>query len=300
MVSRLLNTLSPVHKAMLFAFIGYAAFAFSDVAVKILSDRYAIYQILCIAFLLAALLLTVFDLVQKKNKMAVKARFKSPLIKLHILRGFLNFAVGLLFVTGLASLQMATVYTLIFTVPFYAVLITAFLYGEKMMPHRWFTIALGFVGILIVVRPSPAAGIDPVMFAPLLAAVFAALLFTLSKSMQTESDFKMGFYPSFIAGILCFPLMIYKGFTSLAFGDLPLFLISGIGINFGIILVSKAYAQAPSACVAPFHYSQILWGLLFGYFVFHEIPDYITFIGASVVIGSGLFLLRAEGKQNHA
>ena len=144
-------------------------------------------------------------------------------------------------------------------------------------------------------RPS-TAGIDWIMLAPLGASIFAALLFISTKSLTEESDFKLGFYPSFIAGVLCIPLMFYFGFKMPTLNHLIYYIISGIGINIGIILVSKAYAGAPSATIAPFHYSQILWGVCFGYFVFNDLPDLMTWIGTGIIIISGLYLIFFEHK----
>ena len=295
MVKDFFSTLSSAHKGMMYSLIGYTGFAMSDVSVKILGARYSIYQILSIDFLLAAALLCfVYPLIIKeKTPLTLSARLKTTTLKLHILRGVCNFGVGILFVMGLIALPMATVYTLIFTTPFYAVIITALIYKEKMALYRWGAIAAGFAGILIVVRPT-IAGVDLIMLAPLAASLFGALLFVMAKSMRGETDFTMGFYPSFIAGLLCVPLAVYHGFVIPPADDLVFFLISAVGINVGIILVSKAYAVAASAVVAPFHYSQILWGVLFGYFVFSELPDLYTFIGAGVIISSGLYLVFKE------
>lgn len=296
MFSGFLNTLSPVHKGMLFSFVGYAGYAWSDIAIKYLAKTYQIYEIITIDMLLAtALLLCVYPYTHN-DKTPLKDRFKTPMLKFHILRGILNFIVAILFVTALVKLPMAMVYTLVFTTPFCAVIITTILYKEKMRLYRWISIVIGFIGVLVVVRPS-VSGIDPIIIAPLATSIFAALMFVVTKSMTGENDFKMGIYPSLIAGVMCIPLAVHHGFVMPAPADFIYFLISGIGINIGIIFVSKAYAIAPSASVSPFHYSQILWGLSFGYLVFAEIPDYFTLLGAVIIIGSGLFLVWHERKH---
>lgn len=297
MFSGFLNTLSPIHKGMLFSTIGYAGYAWSDAAIKYLAKTYPIYEIIAIDLLLASLLLVFIYPFTHKDRTPLKERLKTPLLKLHVLRGVLNFIIALLFLAALVRLPLATVYTLVFTTPFCAVIITAILYKEKMRLYRWISIITGFIGILIVVRPS-IAGIDPIMLAPLAASVFAALMFVVTKSMKQESDFTLGFYPSLIAGLLCVPLAFYYGVKMPAPSDLIFFLISGIGINMGVVFVSRAYTIAPSASVSPFHYSQILWGLAFGCLIFSEMPDYYTLLGAVIIIGSGLFLVSRERKTD--
>ncbi len=291
------KALSPTYKGIILALIGYSGFAISDTPAKILTASYPTVQITCYIMLTAALMLLAFS-----PLLGGISRPGKGSVKFHILRGVMNFLVSILVVEAFAHLPLASVYPIIFAKPFIAALLAIPFYKEIVTRPRWIAIALGFTGVLIAMRPS-AAGIDPALLLPLGSATCSAIMWITSRSLQGENTFSIGFYPVAVTFLCTLPFVAWEpGLThSLpAMEHVPLFLICGAGVSTGVIGLSLAFRAAPSAAVSPFHYTQMIWGLGFGYFIFGDIPDGLTMLGAVIIISSGLFLIFAQRPRKKA
>lgn len=284
------STLSPIQKGMIFALAGYTGFAWSDATVKFLTGGYPVFQIIFTIMAFSAL----YMLILKRWTDTPRAPLRRKQFAVHILRGVTNISISLLFVASLSKLPLATVYTFIFAKPFFAALMTMALYGEHVTIRRWIVIAAGFAGIMVAMRPGTES-FDTLLFYPLLAAVFSALMFVVSKSLEGESVFRLAFFPSAFTALLCLPLAVPE-FIVPNLMDIPLFMLSAFGITVGIIGLTLGYRTAPSSAVSPFHYTQMIWGLIFGVLIFGDIPDIWTMAGAAIIIASGLFLIWGERK----
>lgn len=286
------TTLTQIQKAMILAVIGYSGFAVSDAAVKWLTQTYPVFQSIVIIKLFAAgYLLLLSPWIGHKESV-----FKIESKKIHILRIMLNFLVSVMVVFSFSHMPLPSFYALVFVLPFFAILLSVWLYGEKLKWNRSVAILVGFAGVLVVIRPGVSI-LNPWMILPVASALLAALLFIVSRSLESESIFSLGFYPAFGTGLLCIPFALSGPVLIPELSDLPLFMISGAGIFTGLICVSLAFRMGPGASVSPFHYTQIIWGILFGYFIFGEFPDLLTFIGAGIIILSGLYLVQSERKS---
>lgn len=279
-------------KGMLLALLGYTAFAISDLCVKILNEDYSTIQIVMIIMFACSMLLLALSPIIKNDK----PLFKTKHLKLHIFRGVMNVIIALLFLTALSKLTLANAYTIVFAKPFFAVILGMIFYAEKPTLKRWIVIAVGFIGVLIAMQPS--SGFEPMMLAPLFAAVFAALMFIVSKSLKGDSIFQLGFYPAIISAFLCFPIVMWNGFTPIQLPHIPFFALSSACISVGMIAVSRGYGMGESGVVGPIHYTQIIWGILFGFLIFGDVPNIMTLIGASVIIASGLYLVWDQRKKS--
>lgn len=285
------NRLNTSHKGMVFALAGYSGFAISDASAKFLTASLPIIHIVAFIVLCACMFL------------ALAAPFiggfrkpKPGLLKFHILRGVMNFMVSVLIVTAFSKLPLASAYTIVFAKPFLVALLAIPLYGQKVQPRHWAVIAAGFTGVVIAMRPS-LAGIDPAMLLALGAACCSALMWVTARSLQEETPFALGFYPALCTAVLCLPFVL-GDFRFPALGQLPFIMICGAGISCGIVCLSLAYRAAPSsAAIAPFHYSQMIWGGLLGYLIFGDVPSSHTLIGAFIIIASGLYLILSERKN---
>lgn len=284
------QSLSPVYKGITLALIGYSGFAISDASAKFLTGGYAPLTI--ISFIMVAawvILLLISPMLGGITRPARAA------MKFHALRTVMNFCVSILIVYAFASMPLTTAYAIVFAMPFIAALLAIPLYKERVTRSRWVAIGLGFCGVLVAMRPS-ADGIDLNLLLPFGAAICAAVMWISARSLQGESIFSMGFYPVFGSWLLSLPFIAFD-FQLPALSDIPFFLICGFGICAGVIGLSLAFRSAPSAAVSPFHYTQMIWGLVFGYFIFNDVPDMPTMIGGCIIIASGLFLIFSERKK---
>lgn len=301
------NHLTNTHKGMLLALFGYTAFSFSDTSVKWLSEQgYSIYQIIAVDTAIGAALMLAFAPMLG----GLASLRDGGNARIHGLRVGLNTAINISIVYCFSIMPIASVYTAIFTLPFLAAMIAMPLYGEKIGLHRWVSIVIGFSGVLIAFQPWQAGTNLWLMTLPLGTTALIAFMFLVVRSLKGSSLLAMGFYPVFGSCLLIAPLafmdfshlsldhipvnMIPTGLQAISLEHLHAFLLSGLLMSTGLICVSLAFQKTDSAAVTPIVYTEIIWAILFGAWIFGDYPDQWMLIGAAVIIVSGLYLIRSE------
>lgn len=292
MFTPLLSRLSSAtHLGMFLAFIGYTGFSFSDVFVKTLAARgYNIFQIITIDSLIACGVLLLLA-----RRMGGLASLKDPAnTKIHVLRGLFNTAVNVLLVYCLSIMPIATIYTAVFAKPLLAAMIAIPLYGERVGLNRAASIAIGLIGVLIAFQPWQN-GLEQAAYFPLLmlTTLCISLSFLLARSLKGSSILAMAFYPIAGSVILTAPMMALN-FKMPAIADLPLFLGSGVFVALAVTCVSHAFRTTDSAAVSPLMYTQMIWAILFGVWMFGDLPDPMMLAGAALIILSGIYLVYSE------
>jgi drug/metabolite transporter (DMT)-like permease len=281
--------LSPKEKGMILAFLGYTAFSFSDTFGKFLSADYSVYQITGTNYAVACLVLLAFS----RYLGGFKGFFDKHNLALQTVRGVLNFAISLQVVYSISLLPLSSVYTMIFAMPFFAILISVFFFKDKVAPSQIMLMAAGFSGVLIAFRPWENE-INITLISPLICSVFIAVMFSLAKILKDNiTVFALGFTPLLVAFLINLPFMI-GNFQFPDLHTLPLFLGSGLCVCCGIVMVSLAFRTVASAIAAPFLYIEMIWGLLLGYMIFGDKPDLWMMAGAAVIMGCGYILVRRE------
>lgn len=286
-------SLSPKDKkGIAFASTGFSLFAIGDMMIKLLADSG--FGPPEIAFFLQLFFLPMLLLVSPWIG-GIRAALRTDKLGLHIIRAFCGVLIFFMMITGFKQLGLALSYTLIFVGPFFAALLSSIFLKEKVGKYRWLSMAGGFIGILVVLRP----GIEQLHPAEL-GVLFAALLFSISviisrKIGEDEPLLAFSLFGSVISlqvyGILTFwdgEAMIPKGGQWVMFSLIAAFHVAGS------LMTSRAFSMAESALVAPFHYVQLLWGTMFGVLIFSTVPDMWTGLGALLIVMSGLFLIYRE------
>lgn len=296
--------LTDKQKGMLCAFLGYTSFGFSDTCAKWASSDYSVFQINASNYLVATLVLLLlapllggFASVKDKDT-----------LKLQVLRGVLNFSGSILVMYSLSIMPMATVYTMIFVMPFFAVLFALPLYKEKIHLDRMVVLGVGFLGIIVAFQPW-VNGFDFTLIFPLTAAAFIALMFITARGLKPETTlFALGITPLVIGFIItvCVALLVQNvpavaeiinisaDFKVPELWHLPILIMNGAFVCGGIVLVSQAYRMVSADLASPFIYSEMIWALLFGYLVFSDVPDAMMLLGAAIIIGGGYYLVKNE------
>jgi drug/metabolite transporter (DMT)-like permease len=294
---------------MLLGLGGYTAFAFSDTAVKYIAPHYPALQVMCIQTALAGALLILCSRFLG-GWQGWSTRHELPI---HIMRAVMNVGCSLLVFTSFIMLSLANVYAMIFAKPFFAALIAIFIYKELVSARRWAAIFTGFFGVLVILQPS-AATLKVEMLLPLCAAFLVAIMFVSARSLKSCSPFILAFYPVFgtflctlpfvlIFGMPDFRIFITTGelelvsFKPIPLEHAPFFFLVALLSGTGILCVSLAFRIAQTATVAPFLYTEMIWGILFGYLIFSDIPDIWMLIGTAIIIASGLYLIFNEGQR---
>ncbi|MDG1432224.1 MAG: DMT family transporter [Paracoccaceae bacterium] len=286
-----------------------AAFFFSvnDMAIKVLSDGYALHQVVLIRsvigmalWMLIALPFTGWQVVKTKRPM------------MHFARGFCVVFANMSFFLGLAVLPLAEAVSIFFISPLIITVFSVVFLGEKVGPWRWGAVAIGLAGVLVIVNPSGAKFQIATML-PLIAATSYAILHILTRKIgKTESAATMLFYIqlTFImtSGAIGLALgdgrfsgnadpsleFLTRSWTVPDMADWWIFMTIGVGSAAGGYLISQAYRLSEAAFAAPFEYLAMPLAILWGVLVFGEWPDMNSWVGMALIIGSGLVLLWRE------
>lgn len=197
------------------------------------------------------------------------------------------------------ELPLADAYALIFAVPMVVTALSVPMLGEKVGWRRWSAVVVGFIGVLIVLRPG-LAELKIGHVAALSSALFFALSLVLVRKMgKDESSGGLIFWMVVALLAVSAPAMP-EVYVPMSWSDLGLMAVLGLLSGAGHLMLIRAFRLAPSAIVAPFHYSQMIWGVIFGLFLFGDIPDVWVISGSAVIIGSGLYILWRETVRGRA
>ncbi|MBB3021490.1 drug/metabolite transporter (DMT)-like permease [Microvirga lupini] len=215
-------------------------------------------------------------------------------LPLQLLRSFLLLASTFCNFLALKYLQLVETQSIIFATPLLVALLAAPMLGERIGWQRLTAIAVGFVGILVITRPGLGT-MHPAALLSLAGSVAYAFYNIVTKMLASSDSVATTTLYSSVAGIV-FLTPVLPWVWSTPSSPLVWFLLASTGFygGFGHWLLVLAHARAPAAILAPFIYSQIIWMLALGYIVFGDWPDSWTFVGAGIVIASGLYLLSRE------
>ncbi len=167
--------------------------------------------------------------------------------------------------------------------------------------HRWSAIAIGFIGVLVVLRPG-LIPLEPASLAAVVAAFFYTIYIICTRKLgNDEPMINMVLFPIISDMLFLIPVILFMGnWQPPALEHLPLFALAGLFYLGGMYWSSLGYASGDSSLVAPIQYSQILWGIILGLIFFDEIPDRWTLAGAAIIVSSGLYIIYREHKRGSA
>lgn len=207
----------------------------------------------------------------------------------HLARAAVGTGAMLCFFFALAKLELAEVVTLAFASPLFAAALSVPILGEKVGVRRLTAILVGFVGVVIIVRPGSEV-FSPYAILPIAASFCFALGMVLARRMSdTESSVSIVFYTS-VAALIVGAVGSTGVWITPQPGDWPVLVALGVLGGVGQYLMTSAFRFAAAAIIAPFEYSAMLWAVLFGALFWGEMPDAMTFAGGALVAAAGLFI----------
>ena len=279
--------MSKNHLGAVYMILSVLFFSFMDILIKV-TDEYDVGQIMFFRALFG--LIPIFFLIPK-NRM--KNFYKTKNIKLHFFRSFFGaIAMAAIFI-GLRNLQLAEVTALAFSGPLWVVLFSMFFLSEKIRLKRWIAVGLGFIGVVIISKP----GLDNLNFYYIYPIIFCLGLsyvaIAIRKLSSTEPVWLISFFFSFSIMLLSF-LSFYQNWILPSLIDL--FLLSLIGILGGLanLWLSQSYKLSEVSLVTPLKYLALVFAIIFGYFIWDEVPTFKTLLGAGLVILSSFIIFRRE------
>ncbi|NNG04119.1 MAG: DMT family transporter [Inquilinus sp.] len=213
---------------------------------------------------------------------------------LQIVRGGLAASSATLFIVAVSFVPLADAVAVSFVAPFIVTVFGALVLREPVGLRRWAAVTIGFIGTLIVIRPGLGV-IHPAVALVLLAATLFALRQILSRVLSgTDRTATTVAYTALVGSLmLTVPLpFVWRWPTT----TLEVALLAGIAVLAALaeLLVIKALEVAQAVVVAPVHYTLLIWGTMYGYLVFSQLPDLWTWAGALIIVATGLYTLHRE------
>jgi drug/metabolite transporter (DMT)-like permease len=269
--------------------VSVALFALMDAGLKTLSAHYPPFQVAAMRGLSSLPLVLGWALASAGAGALLRVRWP-----LHLVRGVLGIVMMASFVYALKRLPLSTAYSIFFVAPLLITALSVPLLGEHVGPRRWTAIAVGLLGVLVVLRPTGEGVLTLAGLAVLVAAfgyaVSAILVRVLARTDSTQATtFWLLALMALGAGLLAWP------------GWVPLrgehaAIIAGIGIAgaLGQYTITEAFRSGEASLVAPLEYSALVWGVLLDLSLWGVLPDGLTWLGAAIIVGSGLYLIRRE------
>lgn len=263
----------------------------SDATTKWLGAAYPAGQIICFRAVFSLLpILIMVALHGGKRSLRIVDR------KGQAWRAF-YFAVGTsLIAISMIVLPIADAAAILYAGPLIITALAVPLLKEQVGWRRWTAIAVGFGGIIIMLRPTPSA-IQWLGFLPLAAAFCSSMRDIYARHLATTETANSMMFWSAIATVILGGISLPFAWATPVPIDWGLLAISGILIGVAHYLMIEAYRVSEAATVAPFKYSGIIWAVLFGYFVWGDIPDAFILTGGALVIASGLYILHRETQR---
>ena len=176
------------------------------------------------------------------------------------------------------------------------VALSAIILKEKVSVKTWIAIFIGFVGVLIILRPTSSI-FDPKALIPLFAAFVLGLYQVITKKVSKHDSNETSLFFTSIIGLLVMSLLAFNFWRPIDYSLYPMFLGIGIFFSLGLYLQIIALSKARASIIQPFHYTLIFWAIIFGYIFYNDIPDMFTVIGAIIITCSGIFVLNQSSKN---
>jgi drug/metabolite transporter (DMT)-like permease len=269
--------------------IATALFSLMDAGMKLLAPHYPAMQVTALRSLGSLPLVYVYVLWRGNLRALLRVRWP-----LHLLRGAISIVMLAMFVFGLQKLPLTETYAIFFVAPLLITALSAPLLGERIDAARWWAIAAGLTGVLVVLRPTAAGMLTLGGLAVLLAAggyaVSAIAIRIISRTDSMES--LMFWLISMLA--VGSALLAWPQWVTIRPQDF--WVVAGVGVTgfCGQFGVTYAFRHGEASVVAPFEYTALLWGIMLDRLLWQTTPDRVTLLGSAIIIGSGLYLVRRE------
>jgi drug/metabolite transporter (DMT)-like permease len=290
--------------------LGVMLFSTQDAIIKAISHDHAVtlaMTIRCIISLPLLLVMVHFE--------CGLAKLRSPLVPALILRGCILLVAYTTYYMGLPALPLAEAIALFFAAPIIVTILSVPMLGEKVSGFSWAAIALGFIGVLVILQPGTALFNPAALFSLVSAATYALAMIFARKLGVSESATVMAFYQNavYLIGALLIAAFFaaagidHLGHPSLDFlvrawawpnnHDLFLMAICGVIAAVAMSLLTNAYRMADANLVTVFEYTGMFWAPLWGFLFFGEIPRWTTVTGLGLILIAGLISVKLATAQ---
>jgi drug/metabolite transporter (DMT)-like permease len=270
---------------------GIAMFSFNDALGKWLLLDYSVGELLLIRSAAALVVLVPF-----LWNTGVAAFITAPRPALQIVRIVLSALEVAMFFWAVSYLPLADAVTFYLAGPIYVTALSVFLLGENVGWRRWSAVVVGFVGVVLALRPSAASFTLPALIA-LGGSIFFAVLMVTTRMLRHTSDMVL------ISGQIGATLLLGTAFAPFGWvtpslRDFLLLSLFGVVSIVALACVNRSLKLAPASVVVPYQYTMIVWAIILGHVVFADVPDLFTLTGAVIIIAAGLYIFWRERVPN--
>jgi drug/metabolite transporter (DMT)-like permease len=215
----------------------------------------------------------------------------------HVVRAAIGITGMMCGFAALARIPLSEFTAITFSAPLFITALSAPVLGERVGIHRWAAVSIGFVGVLVMVRPDP---VNLVGLGALLAIGqalgSAGAMLAIRQLGATEPGATIVFYFTLAAACVGAVLTPFV-WTQPDMELLVILILTGLSGGVGQLFLTQAFKIAPAAVVAPFEYASLIWVGLLGYLIWRETPTATTVVGGLIVVASGLYLLWRETRR---
>lgn len=297
-------------KGVSYLMLAMLILSLQGIAVKWIGGDYSIMEIVMFRSFVALPITIILYRLEGKRGLPTTQQHMTEYIRGVFL--FLSYTTAFM---GLAALPLAEVAAIRNAGPLVITLLSVLMLGEKVGPRRWFALAIGFIGVLLIVRPGTASFNLGSIFV-LISVLFYALNVILTRVLKsTDSSATMAYYSSLVylvAAFLLSPLAILVGempnaHPSIAFllraWTMPTLqdwgIMSGLGLVWagGMYFIARSYSIAQTSLVAPFEYTTLPINVMWDILLWQKVPTWMTWAGAFLTIFSGMYVLYRERKE---
>ncbi|HEY5799834.1 MAG TPA: DMT family transporter [Burkholderiaceae bacterium] len=260
-----------------------------DTCMKLLVAHYPALQVAALRAIVALPLVVAYVAWRGKIGTLLRVRWG-----LHVLRALIGIAMLGLFAYALRTLPLTEAYTLFFVAPLLITALSALVLKERVDAARWIAIAVGFCGVLVVLRPTGAGMLSMAGLAVIGAAVgYAITAITVRVMARTDSAESLVFWLMVMvalgAGALAAP-----NWVALQLTHWPLLVGLSITGFLGQVCITEAFRHGEASAIAPLEYTALAWSLGIDFLLWQTLPDRWTVTGATIVVAAGIYLVRRE------
>ena len=286
---------------------GTGALTSQDAIMKLLSGHHSVWALIFLRSCVSLLVLRLAVAIAKQGSPLEVRRLGGQ-----YLRGVLLFLTFTCYYAAISAMPLLEVTAIFYLAPVLATGLSALILKERVGPRLWIAVAIGFAGAVVMVRPGGDM-FQGAAWLALAAACAYALAIILTRHLgSTESSVSMSYYSLLVylaftgVGVTCIELLapsgaqqlnLTRGWTDPGLAELGLLALAGAAVALGTVCLAQAYRMAVVAVNVPFEYSAFIWAGALGYLFWGDVPSSHTLLGASLVVGAGLYVLRHEAAR---
>lgn len=276
-------------RGILMMLIAVIFFSLMDAVMKVLSAHYPAIQVTALRALTSMPLIVIYVIWRKAWPTLFRVRWS-----LHLFRVVIGIAMLTSFAFALKTLPLTEAYALFFISPLLIAALSIPFLGEKVTRTSWIAIVVGLLGVLVVLKPSGAGIISWAGLAILASAsCYAFSAITVRLLSRTDSSESMVFW--LMLGVsFGATLLAWSVWKPLLVEDYWLLLALAVTGFIGQLTITEAFKSAPAATIVPFEYSALVWGLGLDLLIWQTIPELRVFVGAGIIVASGIYLAKHE------